>query len=77
LGLSLKVTINLDEEISSQHSILAVAWVFLETFSQIYYENWEQKAKQRDSLNCSLSSQEAQPRRVWLLKRLVPLKEVK
>jgi hypothetical protein len=36
--------INLVEEISKKPSIQTVTWVLLVAFSQIYSENWEQKA---------------------------------
>jgi hypothetical protein len=38
-------TNGLVEEISSQHSIQAVAWVFLAAFRQIYSEILEQKTR--------------------------------
>jgi hypothetical protein len=37
----------LTEEIPRQHSIQAVAWILLSSFSQVYSENWEQKAEQK------------------------------
>jgi hypothetical protein len=37
--------INLVEEISREYSIQTMAWLLLMAFSQVYSENWEQKAE--------------------------------
>jgi hypothetical protein len=42
---------NLVEETSRQPRVQAAAWGYLAAFSQVYYENWEQKAEQGDWKN--------------------------
>jgi hypothetical protein len=44
----------LAEEISKRH-IQAVPWLLLAAFSQVYSENQEQKAEQKDLKMCSLA----------------------
>jgi hypothetical protein len=43
--------IKLVEEISRQASIYSVTWLLLAAFRQVYSENWEQKAEQKDLKN--------------------------
>jgi hypothetical protein len=72
--------INLMEEMLGQPSIQAVAWLLLAAFSQIYNENWEQKAEQKNLKTYSLirkgSPLKLGPRKVWLLNRSAPLKRI-
>lgn len=55
-----------------------MAWLLLEAFRQIYNQNQELKAEQKDSKTTQpgqkRSNQKPRLRRVWLFKRLTPLK---